>query len=198
MSLARLVVTGVRLEGRTVSEVARDYDVSRQWVYTLLARYDTEGEAGLEPRSRRPHGNTRAPRPSGRGAHRRAAQTADRRWARCWCAHHRLAPRTRARPGPRTLDDLADPGPSRVRHPRAPQAPKSSYIRFAADQPNERWQADATHWQLADGTEVEILNILDDHSRLLIGSVAHPPSPAPTSSTTSRPDSNATGCPHRC
>ena len=32
--------------------------------------------------------------------------------------------------------------------------------------PNERWQADTTHWQLADGTGVEILNILDDHSRL--------------------------------
>jgi hypothetical protein len=43
MSLAMLVVTGVRLEHRTVSEVARDYDVSRQWIYTLLGRYDTEG-----------------------------------------------------------------------------------------------------------------------------------------------------------
>jgi transposase len=60
MSVARLVVTGVRLEGRTVSEVARDYKVPRQWIHTLLARYDAEGEAGLEPRSRRPHGNARA------------------------------------------------------------------------------------------------------------------------------------------
>lgn len=38
--------------------------------------------------------------------------------------------------------------------------------------PNERWQADITHWQLADGTEVEILNILDDHSRLVVVSHA--------------------------
>jgi transposase len=51
MSLARLVVTGVRLEGRAVSEVARDYGVSRQWIYTLLRRYDAEGERGLEPQS---------------------------------------------------------------------------------------------------------------------------------------------------
>jgi hypothetical protein len=29
-------------------------------------------------------------------------------------------------------------------------------------EPNERWQADTTHWQLADGTDVEILNIIDD------------------------------------
>ena len=38
--------------------------------------------------------------------------------------------------------------------------------------PNERWQADTTHWHLAGGTDVEILNALDDHSRLLVASVA--------------------------
>jgi Integrase core domain len=38
--------------------------------------------------------------------------------------------------------------------------------------PNERWQADTTHWQLADGTPVEILNIEDDHSRLDLASDA--------------------------
>src|SRR5205085_3742213 len=52
--------------------------------------------------------------------------------------------------------------------------PKSSYIRFAADQPNERWQTDITHWALADGTDVEICNVVDDHSRLCIASVARP------------------------
>jgi transposase len=54
MSMARLVVTAVRIEGRTKSEVARDYGVSRRWVHELVRRYDTEGEAGLEGRSRRP------------------------------------------------------------------------------------------------------------------------------------------------
>jgi hypothetical protein len=49
--------------------------------------------------------------------------------------------------------------------------PRSSWKRFCADQPNERWQADITHWRLADGSEVEILNILDDHSRVCIASV---------------------------
>ena len=38
--------------------------------------------------------------------------------------------------------------------------------------PNERWQADITHWRLADGSEVEILNVIDDHSRFLVGSDA--------------------------
>jgi transposase InsO family protein len=50
--------------------------------------------------------------------------------------------------------------------------PRSSFVRFAADQPNERWQADVTHWTLADGADIEILNIIDDHSRLLIASDA--------------------------
>jgi transposase InsO family protein len=40
-----------------------------------------------------------------------------------------------------------------------------------AEQPNERWQADITHWQLADRTDVEILNIIDDHSRVDIASI---------------------------
>jgi transposase InsO family protein len=38
--------------------------------------------------------------------------------------------------------------------------------------PNERWQADITHWRRAGATEVEILNVIDDHSRFLIASVA--------------------------
>jgi transposase InsO family protein len=54
--------------------------------------------------------------------------------------------------------------------PQPHKRPRSSIIRFEADQPNERWQADVTHWMLADGTDVEILNVIDDHSRLLIAS----------------------------
>ena len=54
MSLARLVVTAVRIEGRTKAEVSRDYGVSPRWVYELCRRFDSEGETGLEPRSRRP------------------------------------------------------------------------------------------------------------------------------------------------
>ena len=48
------------LEGRSKSEVARDYDVSRQWVQQLVRRYQTEGATAFEPRSRRPHTNARA------------------------------------------------------------------------------------------------------------------------------------------
>jgi transposase InsO family protein len=36
------------------------------------------------------------------------------------------------------------------------------------------WQTDFTHYCLADGTDVEILNFLDDHSRYLLACVAYP------------------------
>ena len=58
--------------------------------------------------------------------------------------------------------------------PEPRKRPKSSYIRFAAEQPNERWQSDFIHWYLAGGTEVEIVSWLDDHSRLALSVTAHP------------------------
>ena len=36
--------------------------------------------------------------------------------------------------------------------PEPRKRPKSSYLRFAADLPNEMWQADMCHWRLADGS----------------------------------------------
>lgn len=53
--------------------------------------------------------------------------------------------------------------------------PTCPYLRFQAAQPNEMWQSDATHWRLADRTDVEILNWLDDHSRYLLSATAHQP-----------------------
>src|ERR687894_1982260 len=60
MSLARLVITAVTVEGRSHSSVARDFGISRVWVQKLVHRYQREGPAAFEPRSRRPHTNPRA------------------------------------------------------------------------------------------------------------------------------------------
>jgi transposase InsO family protein len=56
--------------------------------------------------------------------------------------------------------------------PEPHKRPRSSWRRFCAELPNECWQADTTHWSLSDGTDVEVLNMLDDHSRLLVASKA--------------------------
>jgi transposase InsO family protein len=54
--------------------------------------------------------------------------------------------------------------------PQPHKRPRSSWRRFEATLPNECWQSDVTHWRLADATEVDIVNFLDDHSRLAVGS----------------------------
>src|ERR1700757_1536174 len=66
MGMPQLVVMAVLVEGRTKSEVAREYGVSRRWVITLVQRYLAEGHAGLQPRPRRPfHSpNRTAPSPT--------------------------------------------------------------------------------------------------------------------------------------
>jgi len=60
MSIARLVITAVILEGRTQAEVARSYGISKGWVSKLVARYQAEGPAAFEPHSRRPHHSPQA------------------------------------------------------------------------------------------------------------------------------------------
>jgi transposase InsO family protein len=57
--------------------------------------------------------------------------------------------------------------------PTPKKRPKSSYVRFAAAQPNERWQADFTHWWLADNAHTEILCWIDDHARYALSVTAH-------------------------
>ena len=169
MSKAQLVITAVVLEGRSKSEVARDYDVSRYWVQQLVRRYETEGAAAFEPHSRRPHHNP----PRGR---RRPG-----RHASCGCAKHwtskAMTPARRPSPNtsPATPAVTKVPAVSTIWRiltrrgfvtPQPQKRPRSSWKRFEADLPNQCWQADVTHWRLADPTEVEILNIIDDHSRL--------------------------------
>jgi transposase len=172
MSLARLVVTAVRVQGRSKSEVARDYRVSRRWVQELVRRYDAEGEAGLEPRSRRPRHSPQAT-PSAVEeqivALRKTLVEQGLDAGAHTIAFH-LQQRHGHAPSPATIWRIL------VRRgfvtPQPHKRPKSSYVRFEADLPNERWQADLTHWALADATEVGILNVLDDHSRLLVASHA--------------------------
>ena len=51
--------------------------------------------------------------------------------------------------------------------------PRSSYVRFEADLPNETWQSDFCHWRLSDESTVEIITWLDDCSRYALSVTAH-------------------------
>ena len=55
----------------------------------------------------------------------------------------------------------------------APFASISSYVRFAAEQPNETWQSDFTHFALSSGQDTEIITWLDDHSRYALHVSTH-------------------------
>jgi transposase InsO family protein len=57
--------------------------------------------------------------------------------------------------------------------PNRPSGPAPSYLRFAADLPNECWQSDVTHYRLADGTGAEILSWIDDHACYALSVTAH-------------------------
>jgi transposase InsO family protein len=172
MSLARLVVTAVRELGRTQAEVAREYGVSRRWVHELVKRFVAEGEAGLLPRSRRP---VRSPQQTAVELEDEIVELrktlADQGLdAGAHTIAFHLFERHGSAPGVSTIWRILSRRGFVTPQPQ--KRPRSSFIRFEADQPNERWQADITHWTLADGTEVEILNVVDDHSRLLVASDA--------------------------
>ena len=174
MSMARLVVTAVLAEGRSKSEVARDYKVSRRWVVTLVQRFLAEGEAGLEPRSRRPKripGQLAVEIEDEIVAVRKELTELGHDAGAHTIAFH-LERRHGGAPSPSTIWRVLTRRGFIVPEPH--KRPKSSYVRFEADQPNERWQLDITHWRLAAGIDVEILNIIDDHSRLVVGSDARP------------------------
>ena len=173
MSLARLVITAVTVEGRTKSAVARDYGITRFWVQTLVKRFEVEGEAAYEPHSRRPHTNPRAVSLEVEDQIVRLRKTLTKKGVDAGAetiAAHLAAAGVDPVPAVSTIWRILTRRGFVVAQPQ--KRPRSSWKTFCADQPNERWQADITHWRLADGTEVEILNILDDHSRVCIASTA--------------------------
>ena len=171
MSVRRLIVE-VEVEGLNVREFCRQHGVSTWFFYDLRRRFAADGETALEPKSRAPK----------------------RVWNKTPAAVEDLVVATRKR----LRDAGVDYGPDEVTAelagvaPRPPspatvyrilkargfitpeprKAPKSAHRRFTAARANESWQLDDTTWQLADGTEVKILNVIDDHSRLLVASTA--------------------------
>jgi transposase InsO family protein len=173
MSLARVVITAVIVEGRSKSEVARDYGVSRVWVQKLVHRYQREGPAAFEPRSRRPHSNPRAVSLDLEDQVIRLRKELSKKGldagAETIAAHLQIAG---VDPVPAVSTIWRILSRRGFVSPQPQKRPRSSWKTFCAEQPNERWQADITHWRLADGAEVEILNILDDHSRVNIAAKA--------------------------
>jgi transposase InsO family protein len=174
--MARYLVEAHVLGGRPVGELARAHGVHRSWIYKLIARYRDGGYQALEPRSRRPRSckHQTPPEIVERIIKlRRRLQLEDHDAGASTIAYH-LAQELDGVPVPSisTIWRILRREGLVVAQPQ--KRPRSSLIRFEADLPNEMWQTDITHWQLADGEHVEILNMIDDHSRLFLASQAFP------------------------
>jgi transposase InsO family protein len=176
MDLSGYVINAVLVEGRSVKEVCESHDISRSWLYELIARYRQLGDEGLRPVSRRPRSSpTRiAPEVEDEIVALRKELTDLGVDAGAHTIHYHLQRRHRRRR--RAVPSVATIWRVLSRRgfvvPQPHKRPKSSWRRFQAELPNECWQADTTHWALADGSDVEILNVIDDHSRLLVASRA--------------------------
>lgn len=170
MDVARYVVDAVVLEKRSYREVARAHGVSKSWVGKLVARYRSGGYEALGARSKAPH----------RVANRTDAATEER------------IVRLRKELSEQGFDGGAEtihyhlslagsevPSVSSIWRvlkrrgfitPQPHKRPKSSWNRFEASLPNESWQSDVTFWELKGGRKVEILNFVDDFSRVCVAS----------------------------
>ncbi len=171
---AQYLVEAHVLEGRSVSELAAAHGVHRSWIYKLLARYRAGGYGALERRSRAPRSSpiqTSAEIVEAIVALREQLAAEGHNCGAATIACH-LAERMDAVPSVSTIwrilkrEGLVVPQPQK--------RPRCSLIRFEAELPNEMWQADVTHWPLPGAGHTEILNMIDDHSRLFLASRVFP------------------------
>ena len=174
MQKNRIIVISVVVEGRSKAEVARDYGVTYRWVHTLVTRYLAGGWEAIEPRSRRPHSSPTRTSPEVETAIlelRRSLQEAGHDAGPHTIAAHLERDRGTS-PAVSTIWKVLTRHGLVIAEPK--KRPRSSYLRFEADLPNETWQSDFTHWHLTSGEGIEILTFLDDHSRLALSITAYP------------------------
>lgn len=179
MELARFVVDAVVLESRSCREVARAHGVSKSWVALQVARYRSGGYEGLVPRSKAAHrvANRSSDELEERVVRLRKELTEEGFDGGAQTIHYHLSLTDPSPPSTSTIWRILKRRGFITPEPR--KRPKSSYTRFEASLPNEMWQSDVTMFALADGTQVEILNFLDDFSRVCMASKVHAVTRAP-------------------
>ena len=174
MDRARYAVDAVVIEGRSLRSVASSLDMSKSWVGKQVALFHAGGYDALVPLSRAPH--------------RRPSQTPVELENEIVTLRKQLDEEG-LDAGPLTIQyHLRQrhgdaPGRSTIHRvlsrrgfvtPQPQKRPRTSWTRFESCLPNETWQADMTHWALADGTNVEILDFIDDYSRMVTAAVVLP------------------------
>lgn len=172
MAKYEVLIKAVTVQGLSYGQVAARYGVSRALVHKLHHRWLEEGDAAFEPRSRRPGTSpTRTPDP----VRERVLQLRDELARDGLDAGAdtivELLARERITVSRATAWRILTAAGRVIRQPQ--KRPRSSWLRFTADRPNELWQSDFTHVVLSTGTDVEVIGWLDDHSRYLLHLTAH-------------------------
>ena len=159
-------VLAVIRDGRTVTQVARDWNVSRQTLHAWLARYEANGLEGLANLSHRP---AHCP-------HQMASEVEVRllemRRARPYMGARRLAlelARKGALPAPSKSAVYRSLVRAGLIDPAQRQRRQERWKRWERGVPMELWQMDVVHgFLLSDGTSAKALTGVDDHSRYCI------------------------------
>jgi len=155
--------------GETVADVCRRYGISRDTYYRYRRRYLAEGIDGLEDRSRRP-----------RVSPAQIPTEVELRIVEMRSAHPRWgARRIRAELAREGIDAPAVSTVHQVLRRNGLVAPQprrklKADKRFEREISNDLWQIDATRILLGDDTPAWVINLLDDHSRYLLATMAGP------------------------
>lgn len=173
MSKSALIVLSVINHKKSVTEVAREFGVSRTWVYELLRRHKLLGPQAFEKRSRAHHNDPNALSDETHELiaslrHQLSAEGLD---AGASSIRFMIQKQLGSAPSLSSIwrslrkQGLVEYTPKKK--------PKLYLQRFEAELPNQTWQSDFTHVRLQNGNDILVLNFLDDHSRLLLSCTAH-------------------------
>jgi transposase InsO family protein len=159
-------VQAVVADGRTVTEVAGDWRVSRQTLHNWLARYEADGLEGLADRSHRP---ARCPHQIAAGVE--VAVLEMRRSKPYWGARRLALELAKRGVAPAPSESAIYRCLVRVGmiDPVTRQRRREMWKRWERGSPMELWQMDVVGgFLLADGTTAKALTGVDDHSRFCV------------------------------
>jgi transposase InsO family protein len=165
MSL-RLAIARMDVAELNVSAFCRDHQISRDRFYEFRSRYAAEGEGGLVPRSRAPNTVTNKTSLEVEDAIVSMRKDLDDDGFDCGAETilwHLEQAGIEAPTASTIWRILARRG---FITPEPKKAPNRQWQRFVSPYVNGMWQTDSTDYELADGTDVDIVNIIDDRSRV--------------------------------
>ena len=170
MDISRYAVDCVILEGRSLRAVAKSVGRSKSWVANQVTRFKSGGYDALLPRSRAPlnHPIQTTPELGEEIVRLRKLLTELGTDGGANTILFHLRKTHTVVPSKATIYRILKRRGFVEDQPQ--KRPKNSWIRFESALPNECWQSDMTHWNLADGTKVEIISFIDDYSRMVVGS----------------------------